>query len=260
MTESSTSRFAGRGVIVTGGTRGLGRELVHAFTAGGAAVVFCGRPGSEDAAAEVIRAAPGDESNRPLFVAADVSQEGDVERLFDLATGHLPSIDILVNNAATSRDQLLIQTSLEDWNAVLAVNLRGPFLTAQRAVEEFLAGGTGGRIVNVGSIAGNGSTGQAAYAASKSALLSLTRSIAKEYGRRGIYANAVVPGYLETEMTASFSEAGRRAREHLSPERRFGRPEEVVETILFLASEEASFVNGDAVYVAGAVRDVPDLR
>jgi 3-oxoacyl-[acyl-carrier protein] reductase len=253
------SRFAGKGFVVTGGTRGLGRALVLAAAARGAHVVFCGRPGSEAAAEEVVGAASGG-PGRAFFVPADVASEESVERLFDAAMERLPALDVLVNNAGVRRDRLLVDTSLAEWNDVLGVNLRGAFLATRRAIEEMLAGGAGGRIVNVSSIVANGATGQAAYAASKSALLSFTRSIAKEYGRRGITCNAVVPGYLDTDMTADLTPEARRAREAVSPHRRFGRPAEVVEAILFLASAESSFVNGDALYVAGAVRDLPDLR
>jgi 3-oxoacyl-[acyl-carrier protein] reductase len=139
------------------------------------------------------------------------------------------------------------------------VNLRGPFLVCRRAVEEMLGAG-GGRIVNVSSFAAHGLAGQASYAASKSALLALTRSVAKEYGGRGIACNAVVPGFIDTEMVAGLDEAARRARARLSPEGRLGRAEEVAQAILFLASEEAAFVTGDALYVAGAVREVPRLE
>ncbi len=260
---SGAARFEGRGFVVTGGTRGLGRAIVLGAAAEGASVVFCGRAASEGAAAEVVAAADAAAAGagaRVSFVAADVSVEADVERLFDAAVDRLPRLDVLVNNAGILRDRLLIETSLDEWNEVLAVNLRGAFLCARRAIEEILASGAGGRIVNVSSIVAGGATGQAAYAASKAALLSLTRSIAKEYGRRGIACNAVVPGYLETDMVAALSPEARRARELLSPERRFGRPEEVAEAVLFLASADASFVNGDALYVAGAVRDLPDLR
>jgi 3-oxoacyl-[acyl-carrier protein] reductase len=254
-------RFDGKGFLVTGGTRGLGRAIVVAAAARGASVVFCGRPGSEPSAEKVLAdleqvGAKGKGS----FVPADVSREGDVERLFGVAQERLSSLHVVVNCAGIVRDKLLVETSLAEWNEVLATNLRGPFLVSRLAVEEFLAGGERGCIINISSIAANGSTGQASYAASKSALLSLTRSIAKEYGPRGIRCNAVVPGWVESETTARFSSEQRHTRETLSPHRRFARPDEVAEAVLFLASEESSFVNGDALYVSGAVHDVPDLR
>jgi 3-oxoacyl-[acyl-carrier protein] reductase len=250
-------RFEDQGVIVTGGTRGIGRAVVLGAVTEGARVVFCGRAGS-DAAAEVeaaARAAGGE----AWFVPADVSREADVERLFDTALERLPGIDVVVNNAGVTRDALLTQTTLEDWNHVLDVNLRGPFLMCRRAVDEMLTRTEGGRIVNVASFTANGLAGATSYAASKAALLALTRSIAKEYGRRRIACNAVVPGFIDTEMTTRYDPAARAALAKLSPHARFGRADEVADAILFLASHEASFVTGDAVYVAGAVRDVPRM-
>ena len=254
-----SGRFTGRGFVVTGGTRGIGRTVVLAAAAEGAHVVFCGRAGSAEAGAEVevaARAAGG----QAWFVPADVAREDDVERLFDQAVDRLSSVDVLVNNAGVTHDALLVQTSLEDWNAVLATNLRGPFLTCRRAVDEMLAQGEGGRIVNVGSFTANGLAGAASYAASKSALLSLSRSIAKEYGRRRIACNTVVPGFVDTDMTNAYDPAARERIAKISPYGRFGRADEITETILFLASEDASFVTGDAVYVSGAVRDMPRIQ
>ena len=239
-------RLAGKGAVVTGGTRGIGRATVDAFLAEGAHVVACGR--SE---------LPPD-TDRLSWVRADVSREDEVEALFDAALDRLPGLDVVVNNAGVAHDALLVDLTLADWQRVLDVNLRGPFLVCRRAVDEMLASG-GGRIVNVSSFAAGGLVGEAAYATAKAALLSLTRSIAKEYGSRRIACNAVVPGYVDTDMLAGLSAAAREARARLSPEARFGRPEEVAEAIVFLASDEAAFVTGDALYVAGAVRDVPRL-
>jgi 3-oxoacyl-[acyl-carrier protein] reductase len=194
---------------------------------------------------------------RTHFVSADVSREDDVERLFDEAVRHLGGLDVIVNNAGKAHDRLLVETTLEEWNEVLGTNLRGPFLVMRRAVEELLAEGAGGSVVNVASIAAGGIVGQAAYAASKSALISMSRSVAKEYGHRGIRCNVVVPGFFDTEMTASLEPARRRHIEDLSPERRFGSVPELVEAILFLASAEASFITGDELWVSGTVRDIP---
>ncbi len=249
----TAQRLEGKRFLVTGGTRGIGRAVVLEAAARGATVVFCGRDPVEGAA--VVKQGGAKVS----FVAADLSDEAAVERLFDAAVDQLGAIDVLVNNAGIAHDALLVQTSLADWNRVLGVNLRAPFLLCRRAVEDMLSS-DGGRIVNVASFASNGLAGQAAYAASKSALLSLTRSIAKEYGKKGIACNAVVPGFIETEMISHFDEEARQARARLSPHARLGQATEVAEAILFLASDDAAFVTGDFLYVAGAVRDVPPLR
>ncbi len=251
-------RFADKGFVVTGGTRGIGRAVVLGAAAEGGHVVFCGRAASAAVGAQVADAARA-AGGQAWFVPADLTEEDQVEALFDAALDKLPGIDVLVNNAGITHDALLVQTALEDWQRVLRTNLRGPFLTSRRAVEEMLAGGSGGRIVNVASFTADGLAGAASYAASKSALLALTRSVAKEYGRRGIACNAVVPGFVDTDMTVGYDPAARERMAALSPYGRFGRPEEIAETVLFLASERASFVTGDAVYVSGAVREVPRM-
>ncbi len=248
------SRCDGQRWLVTGGTRGLGRELVATVAGEGGQVVCCGRAAPDAAFDELDRRIAA----RIHAVTADVSREADVERLFDEAVDRLDGLDVVVNNTGIAHDRLLVDTTLEEWNHVLDVNVRGVFCAMRRAVEEFLAQG-GGQIVNVGSIAANGIVGQGAYAASKSALHSMTRAVAKEYGPRNIRCNTVVPGYFHTDMTASLAWARRRHIEDLSPERRFASASEVIEAILFLASSEASFVTGDELWVSGAVRDVPGL-
>jgi 3-oxoacyl-[acyl-carrier protein] reductase len=253
-----SGRFNGKGFVVTGGTRGIGRAIVLAAAADGARVVFCGRGDSAPLGAKVEAAVCG-MGGRARFVPADVAVEADVERLFDAAVEWLDEVHVVVNNAGVTRDSLLVQTTLEDWQYVLDVNLRGPFLVCRRAVDEMLSQGSGGRIVNVASFTANGLAGAVSYSASKSALLSLTRSVAKEYGRRRIFCNAVVPGFIETDMTTGYPRAAQAALAQLSPYARFGLAEEVAGTVLFLASDDASFVTGDAVYVAGAVRDVPRI-
>jgi 3-oxoacyl-[acyl-carrier protein] reductase len=250
-------RFEGNGFVVTGGTRGIGRSIVLSAAAEGANVVFCGREGSSHAAAEVVDAVAKLGGAKAWFVPADVSREDDVERLFDEASERLPRLDVVINNAGVSRDKLLVETTVEDWNFVLATNVRGPFLVCRRAVEEFLGGGEGGRIVNVSSIAAGGLVGGVAYAASKSALVALTRSIAKEYGSRGIACNAVLPGFVATEMMAGLDPEPRAG---ISFQGRVAAPEEIAAAVLFLASKDASFVTGDALYVADGARELPRFR
>lgn len=238
-------RCEGQRWLVTGGTRGLGRDLVETLVREGARVVTCGRS---------LREVDG-----ARCVLADVSREDDVERLFDVAVAEMDGVDVVVNNAGVLQDQLLVNTTLEQWSEVLATNVRGPFLVMRRAVDEFLAVG-GGCIVNVASAAANGLVGQAAYASSKAALLSMSRSVAKEYGPRNIRCNAVVPGFFPSDMTAALDPTRTRYYQDLSPERRFGATEEFVEAVLFLAGPDAGFVTGDELWVCGAVRDVPRMH
>lgn len=245
-------RLDGQGWVVTGGTRGIGRAVVLAAAREGAQVVCCGRAEGPPVWPELPRA--------PVYVRCDVTREADVEVLFDRALDVCQTLHVVVNNAGVRLSRLLVDLTVEEWNAVLATNVQGPFLVCRRAVEELMAQGQGGRIVNVGSFAANGLRGEAAYSASKAALASMTRSIAKEYGRKAITCNAVVPGFVQTDMTADFDEAARESRARLSASGRFATAEEVADAVLFLASAEASFVTGDTLVVAGGVRDVPALR
>jgi 3-oxoacyl-[acyl-carrier protein] reductase len=245
-------RLDGQGWVVTGGSRGIGRAVVLAAAARGAQVVCCGR---SSAAPQW----PSELPRAPLYLRADVTKEADVEALFDFASDKLAQLHVVVNNAGVRLSKLLVDLTLDEWNEVLATNVQGPFLVCRRAVEELMGQGEGGRLVNVGSFAANGLVGEAAYSASKAALAAMTRSIAKEYGKKGITCNAVVPGFVTTDMTATFDDAARDSRARLSAAARFATAEEVAEAVLFFASSEASFVTGDSLVVAGGVRDVPVL-
>ena len=255
-----SGRFSGKRFVVTGGTRGIGRAIVEAAVAEGARVVFCGRKESAGTAAEIIAGLDGRHDGRADFVPADVAIESEVENLFDQTVEHLDGVDVVINNAGIQRAGLIVETSLASWNEVIATNLRGAFLVCRRAVDEFIGSATAGRIVNVSSVAASGLVGGASYAASKAGLVSLTRSIAKEYGRRQITCNAVAPGFVETEMLASFEGQARKQRQELGLGGRFATVGDVTLAVLFLASEDASFVTGEVLHVADGTRDVPTFR
>ena len=222
-------RFDGQGWVVVGGAEGIGREVVLLAARRGATVLCSGRSGSEAAAADLLAAArQAGVAERLLFVAADPASPEEVERLFDRAGEQFFALHVLVFNGADGpvlADRPLAETSLAEWNQNLAVHLRGPFLVVQRALQEFLAGGEGGRIVYL-IPAGTEGLGQAVVG---SALRSLVRSVAKEYGRRGIACNAVL---VPDEPAQA-----------------------VAETVLFLSSAEASFVNGEVLNLERRKRD-----
>jgi len=243
-------------LVVTGGSRGIGRATVLAAAARGARVAFCSR--DEAGQAEVVEAAVAlSASERVLAVRADVSREGDVERLFDAALSAFGEVDAVVSNAGFSREALLVSLTTREWDEVLATNLTGSFLVARRAVRAFVERGRGGRIVFMGSLQQNGAPrGAAAYATSKGGLGGLTRAIAWEYRTRGIRANQVVTGYVDTAMTSHLPETARRLFAERCPQRRLATPEEIASVLLFLASERSRGVNGETVYASGGMMEI----
>ncbi len=239
-------------MIVTGGSRGIGRSIVKEAASRGASVVFCARQISPEVQRET--AALGAKVHA---FQADVSQEADVEALFDKTLQLHGRIDAVINNAGINRDNILVHLSAADWDEVIAVNLTGCFLVARRAVLEFLSQGEGGRIVSIGSLSQNGARSQSSYAASKGGLWGLTRTIAKEYGRRGIYANLVVAGFVDTEISKKLPDFAKKYLIDNCPLRRVGRPEEIAAAALFLASERAAFINGEMLHASGGLMDIP---
>lgn len=239
------TRLDGKVVVITGGTRGIGRALVRGAVERGAQVVCCARErGSfEDGPAAV-------------FTRCDVSKEEDVEALFDFTLGKHGRVDAVVNCAGINKDDLLVTMETSDWDEVMAVNLTGAFLLCRRAVSEFISG-EGGALVCIGSLSQYGATSQSSYAASKGGLHGLVRSVAKEYGHKGVRANLVVAGYVETEMTERVPEFAKEFLVQRCPMRRAAAPEEIAAAALFLCSERASFINGESLHVSGGLTDIP---
>lgn len=240
-----------RVAIVTGGAQGLGRQICLTFASAGAAVVLNGRPEgtSPEPIAEAIRAAGG----RCLTVAADVSQTGEAERLMEKSLSAFGRIDALVNNAAISRDALLLEMSAESWDDVFATNARGA-LNCLQAVIPHMIERRQGAIVNISSVVADlGTVGASNYAASKGAINSLTRSAAVELARFGIRVNAVAPGVVETRLMERVLGKRRKRLLERIPLGRFAEPEEVANVVLFLCSDMASYITGEVIRVAGGM-------
>jgi 3-oxoacyl-[acyl-carrier protein] reductase len=237
--------------LVTGSSQGIGRATVLRLAQSGADIVINYR--NKVSAAEEVKANIEEMGRRCVAIQADVSQEEDVTRLFTEASESLGPITILVNNAGTTRDKLILQMSLADFEYVVDTNLRSAFLCTKTALRGMMRA-RWGRIVNVSSPAALlGSAGQANYAASKAAILALTLSTAREMASRNITANAIAPGFIPTELTSTLTEQQRKYLLDNTPIGRFGQPEEIAAAINFLCLPEAAYITGQILCVDGGM-------
>jgi 3-oxoacyl-[acyl-carrier protein] reductase len=239
--------LSGRNALVTGSTRGIGRAIAGTLADCGARVAIVGRDleRSQSVAADVGRGAQG--------FAADVGDVASVVKLVADVEGAFGGVDILVNNAGLTRDNLMMRIKDDDWDAVMDANLRGAFV-AIRAATRGMMKRRWGRIINITSIVGiTGNKGQANYAASKAGLIGLTKSVAKELGSRNILANAIAPGFIETDMTAAMTPDARSAIAGQIPLERLGQPSDVAGAVAFLASDLAAYITGQVLVVDGGM-------
>ena len=241
--------FEGVSVLVTGGTRGIGRGIVVAFAKRGANVTFTGR--NEEAAAATIEAAGG--GTNCHFVASNVADPEGAKAAVAAAVEHGGGLDVVVNNAGITRDGLLMRMSMDDWSSVLDVNLTGTFLVTQAATRRLMKSRRG-RVVNITSVVGlTGNAGQANYAASKGGIVAFTKAVAKEMAGRGVTANAIAPGFIQTDMTAGLGDKVQEELQGRIPLGRLGQVEDIAEVAVFLASEEAGYVTGQVIPVDGGM-------
>ncbi len=243
--------LTGKVALVTGASRGIGRATAMELAAQGASVVVNYRAGAEAAAAVVaeIEAAAG----RAVAVQADVSDGADVERLVKATTDAFSSLDILVNNAGITRDNLLLRMKDDEWDAVLSTNLRGAYLLTKAALRPMMRA-RWGRIITITSVVGlMGNAGQANYAAAKAGVIGFTKSVAREMASRGITANAVAPGFVETDMVAALNDATRQSILGAIPLGRWGQTRDIAQLVAFLASEAAGYITGQTIAVDGGM-------
>ena len=244
-------KFAGKTAVVTGGSRGLGRAVCLELAKGGANVVFC-YAGNEAAAKETTAACEA-LGAKALAIQCDVAKADEVKALMDAAVKEFGRIDILVNNAGITRDGLLMMMKEEDFDAVIAANLKGTFL-CMKAVSRIMMKQRYGRIVNLSSVVGlRGNAGQVNYAASKAGVVGMTKSLAKELASRGVTVNAIAPGFIATDMTAAMTDVAKEATLASIPLQRLGAPEDVAHAVAFLASDEAAYITGQVLCVDGGM-------
>lgn len=240
----------GKVAVVTGAARGIGRAIAEKLASEGADIALCDLEKEWlDETAEAVKAL----GRRVECYAVDVSSADGCSATIEAVLGDFERIDIMVNNAGIIRDKLMRRMTEEDWDAVISVNLKGTFLFT-RAVTGAMIKQKSGAIVNIASIIGLiGNVGQCNYAASKAGVIAMTKSAAKEFAAKSIRVNAVAPGFIESKMTQSLSEDIRNRMLDAIPMKRFGDPEDVAKVVLFLVSDESSYITGQVLTVSGGM-------
>lgn len=238
----------GKVALVTGGTRGIGKGICQKFAEEGATVVFTYL--SSDEKAKALQSELGENS---VAIKSDAAQLEQAEELINQIVEQYGQLDVVVNNAGITRDNLLMRMKEEDWDAVMNTNLKSVF-NVTKAVQRTMLKQRSGSIINITSIVGvQGNAGQANYAASKAGIIGFTKSIAKELGSRSIRCNAIAPGFIETEMTEALDENVVEEWRKSIPLKRGGTPEDVANAVTFLASDMSSYVTGQTISVCGGM-------
>ena len=244
--------FEGKTAIVTGGSRGIGRGIAERLAEGGANVLIT-YAGNAAAAEEVVKVLT-DKGVQAAAVQADAADPESAAKVVEAAKALGDRIDILVNNAGITRDNLLMRMKDEEFDAVIATNLKGVY-SMMKAVTKPMMKQRYGRIVNISSVVGvYGNAGQVNYAAAKAGVIGMTKSVAKELGSRGITCNAVAPGFIETDMTAALTDDVKEKIAAGITLGRLGQVEDIAEAVAFLASDKASYITGQVLEVAGGLQ------
>ena len=244
-------RLEGQVALVTGASRGIGRAIAMALASEGAMVVV-DYNGSAARAEEVVDQIRKD-GGKAEALQCNVADHSACKEMIDDVIGRFGRLDILVNNAGITRDGLLMKMSEEDFDTVIDTNLKGAFNCIKHVSRQMIRQ-KGGRIISISSVSGvMGNAGQANYSASKAGIIGLTKAAARELARKGVTVNAVAPGFIQTEMTEVLSEAVKTAVTEEIPMKHFGRPEDIAQTVLFLASKEAGYITGQVICVDGGM-------
>lgn len=241
----------GKIALVTGGSRGIGRAVAIELAKEGAAVAI--NYAGNKAAAEEVQSIITQMGGKAMIIQADVSDEKSAMQMVEEVIAQLGGIDILVNNAGITRDGLFIRMKEEDWNAVINTNLTGIF-NCTKVAAKYMMKKRSGRIINMSSVSGiMGNAGQTNYAAAKAGVIGFTKSLAREMASRGITVNAVAPGFIATDMTAAMPEKAQEQVLTSIPLGKMGKPEDIANAVLFLASDKASYITGQVIHVDGGM-------
>jgi 3-oxoacyl-[acyl-carrier protein] reductase len=246
------SKDVRRVVVITGGSRGIGRAIALRMT-GADTKIYFNYSGQHSTDAEKTIKLIADAGGSAWSTRVDVASQSDVQNFFNKIVEECGRVDVLVNNAGIAIDRLLVRMKEPDWDRVLAINLKGAF-NCMQAVAKIMMKQRAGRIINMASVVGvMGNAGQANYTASKAGLIGLTKTVARELAPRGITVNAVAPGFIDTPMTEMLSDKVKQAMLAQIPLGRIGQPEDVAEVIAFLASDKASYITGQVIHVNGGM-------
>ena len=238
---------SGRKVMLTGGTGGLGKAIAKRLVDRGAIVTISGTKKT------VLDEISSELSQNAFFLVNDLSESGAVETLLSFAYDKMGEVDILINNAGITRDGLMVRMGDEDWLDVIAINLTAGFKLARGCLKSMMKN-RWGRIINISSVVGvTGNPGQANYAASKAGIIGMTKSLAAEVASRNITVNCIAPGYIKTAMTESLTEKQTSELLKLVPSGRMGVPEDIAASVLYLSSEEASYLTGQTIHINGGL-------
>jgi NAD(P)-dependent dehydrogenase (short-subunit alcohol dehydrogenase family) len=249
----------GKNVFITGGSRGLGHATVLELAKEGANIAFTYVNNEESAVKTTAEIKAINPDCKVFYYQLDVKSSKEVDRVADKAISDLGRIDVVVNNAGILRDGLVFSMSDDQWFEVVQTHLTGTFYVCRAFLQEFMIN-KAGKFINISSIAYTGSAGQANYAAAKAGIIGFTKSMAKEYGKKNIYSNCVVPGYFETDLTrGNATDIVKNNFIRLSNLQRQGDPSEFGKAIVMLASDYPSFINGEVIHVTGGLDNIPPV-